>query len=181
VRLVNGGGSNGTRSAPARTQSTPIQPPAPTTPTKPSTPVPGPTPTAATTTLRTQHFTVQVPRGWTQRTSAGGLLLQPLGGGRANVQIFFQRSPTLSLGQMTRQTAQFLRREVPGASLFPRRTQIGGLAAYQYTARGPGETAIAVDLLRGPYRYLLVRRIFAGATPHVSLATGRVVLSFRPR
>jgi hypothetical protein len=184
VRLVNGGGSNGTRSAPAPTQSTPIQPlvpTTPTTPTKPSTPVPGPTPPAETTTLRTQRFTVQVPRGWTQRTSAGGLLLQPLGGGRVNVQVFFQRSPGLSRNQMAHQTARFLRREVSGASLFPRQIRIGGLSAYEITARGPGETAIAVDVLRGPYRYLLLRRIFAGATPHVSLAASRVVLSFRPR
>lgn len=181
VRLVNGGGSNGTRSAPAPTQSTPIQPLVPTTPTKPSTPVPGPTPPAETTTLRTQRFTVQVPRGWTQRTSTGGLLLQPRGGGRVNVQVFFQRSPGLSRNQMAHQTARFLRREVPGASLFPRQIRIAGRPAHELTARGPGETAIAVDVLRGPYRYLLVRRIFAGAKPRVSRAGGGVVLSFRPR
>jgi hypothetical protein len=135
----------------------------------------------STTTLRTRNFTLQAPARWTDRTSAGGLLLQPRGGGRVNVQVYFQRSPGLSRDQMAHQTARFLRHEVPGASLFPRQIRIGGLPAYEITARGPGETAIAVDVLRGPYRYLLVRRIFAGATPHVSLAASRVVLSFRPR
>jgi hypothetical protein len=79
---------------------------------------------------------------------------------------------------MARKTAQFLRREVPGASIFPQRTELAGSPADELTARGPGETAIAVNVLRGPYRYLLVRRIFAGAKPHVSLAAGRIVRSF---
>jgi hypothetical protein len=82
---------------------------------------------------------------------------------------------------MTHQTARFLRHEVPGASLFPRQITIAGRPAYEITARGPGETAVAVDVLRGPYRYLLLRRIFAGATPQVSVAASRVVMSFRPR
>ena len=124
---------------------------------------------------------LQAPAGWTDRTSAGGLLLQPRGGGRVNVQVYFQRSPGLSRSQMTQQTARFLRHEVPGASLFPRQITIAGRPAYEITARGPGETAIAVDVLRGPYRYLLLRRIFAGATPQVSVAASRVVMSFRPR
>jgi hypothetical protein len=67
---------------------------------------------------------------------------------------------------------------VPGARIYPQRERIGGIAVRELTARGPGETAIAVDVLRGPYRYLLVRRIFAGAKPHVSLAAGRIVRSF---
>jgi hypothetical protein len=180
VRLVN----SGSESTPRTTQPAPL-PPATATPTPaPSGPAGGPVPAPArptTTTLRTRNFTLQAPAGWTDRTSAGGLLLQPRGGGRVNVQVFFQRSPGLGRNQMAHQTARFLRREVPGASLFPRQINIGGLSAYEITARGPGETAIAVDVLRGPYRYLLLRRIFAGATPHVSLAASRVVLSFRPR
>jgi len=182
VRLVNSGGG----STPRTTQSAPLTPPT-------ATPTPTPAPSGSaggpgaapaqpsTTTLRTRNFTLQAPARWTDRTSAGGLLLQPRGGGRVNVQVYFQRSPGLSRDQMAHQTARFLRHEVPGASLFPRQIRIGGLPAYEITARGPGETAIAVDVLRGPYRYLLVRRIFAGATPHVSSAAGRLVFSFRPR
>jgi hypothetical protein len=178
VRLVNGGGeSNGTRPAPA--------PPVTSAPTPaPSGPIGEPAPTPSrppTTTLRTQRFTVEVPKGWTERTSTGGLLLQPRGGGRVNVQIFFQRSPGLGLTRMAHQTSRFLRREVPGASLFPRKIRIGDRPSYEITARGPGETAIAVDILRDPYRYLVLRRIFAGAQPHTSFAAGRIVSSFRPR
>ena len=184
VRLVNGGGgSENQSSAPAPAQ-------APTTTPAPSaapTPVPGPaakptpSPRPPGTTLRTQRFTIEVPRGWTERTSTGGLLLQPRGDRTVNVQIFFQRSPGLTLSRMAQQTTAFLRREVPGASLFPRQVRIAASPARELMARGPGETAIAVDVLHGPYRYLLVRRIFAGAKPQTSAATGRVVSSFRPR
>ena len=82
---------------------------------------------------------------------------------------------------MSAQTSSFLRRQVPGASLFPRQIRLAGSSAREITARGPGETAIAVVVLRGPYRYLLVRRIFAGATPHASDAASLVVMSFSPR
>jgi hypothetical protein len=143
-------------------------------------PVPG-TAQPRTTTVRTERFTIEVPRGWGKRPADGGLLLEPRGGGRVNVQIFFERSPDLSQTRMARQTSEFLTREVPGAGLFPNRIEIGGLNAYELTARGPGETAIAVNILRGPYRYLLVRRIFAGAKPRTSQTASRIVLSFRPR
>ena len=62
-------------------------------------PVPAPS-QPATTTLRTRNFTLQAPAGWTDRTSTGGLLLEPRGGGRVNVQVYFQRSPGLSRDQM---------------------------------------------------------------------------------
>ena len=132
--------------------------------------------------MRTERFTIEVPRGWTKRTAAGGLLLEPRGGGRVNVQIFFERSPGLSQTRMARADERLpdpRRCRVP--ALFPNRIEIGGLPAYELTARGPGETAIAVNILRGPYRYLLVRRIFAGAKPRTSQTAGRIVLSFRPR
>jgi hypothetical protein len=178
VRLVNedGGGSNGAVTQPS--SPTPTTSPAPSGAAGTPTPVPAKPPT---TTLRTERYTVEVPHGWTKQTEGGGLLFEPHGGGRVNVQIYFQRSPDLSRAEMARQTARFMTREVPGGSLFPRTVEIGGRPAYEVTARGPGETAIAVDVLRGPYRYLLVRRIFAGAKPHVSQAAGLVVLSFRPR
>lgn len=186
VRLVNsGGGSTSPTTRPAPLTAPSARPtPSPTPTPAPSGSAGGPVPAPsqpATTTLRTQNFTLQAPAGWTDRTSTGGLLLEPRGGGRVNVQVYFQRSPGLGGDQMARQTARFLRHEVPGASLFPNEIRIGGRSAHEITARGPGETAIAVDLLRGPYRYLLLRRIFAGATPQVSLAASRVVLSFRPR
>jgi len=184
VRLVNsGGGSTSPTTRPAP-PTAPSATPTPTPTPAPSGPTGGPVPSPAqppTTTLRTRTFTLQAPVGWTDRTSVGGLLLEPRGGGRVNVQVYFQRSPGLGRDLMARQTARFLRNEVPGASLFPNQIRIGGSAAHEITARGPGETAIAVDILRGPYRYLLLRRIFAGATPQASLAASRVVLSFRPR
>jgi hypothetical protein len=183
VRLVNGGGSDNQVTQPAAPPpATSISPPA-TTPV-PTSPIGGPEPAPAklsTTTLRTERFTLQVPKGWTERTSTGGLLLEPREGGRVNVQVFFQRSPGLGLSRMADQTSHFLRHEVPGASLFPNKIRIGGRPAYEITARGPGETAIAVDILRDPYRYLVVRRIFAGAKPDTSQAAGRIVSSFKPR
>ncbi len=186
VKLVNGGGSEGSNPQPAPNLPGAGAPSATApgttgaTATPPATPAPTPVP-SPTMTLHTKRFTVEVPRGWTERKAGGGLLLTPRGGGRVNVQIYFQRSPGLTLDQLAAQTAAFLRRQVPGARLLPSRTRIGGLPAAEITARGPGETAIAVDVLRGPYRYLVVRRIFAGAKPHTSLAAGRIVLSFMPR
>jgi hypothetical protein len=186
VRLVNSGGNNGTTATQPATSPPPAATsPAPTTPaptTAPSTATPTPVPASpTTTTLRTQRFAIQLPQGWTERTSTGGLLVEPRGDRRVNVQIFYQRSPGLSANQMSAQTSSFLRHEVPGASLFPNQIRIAGAPAREITARGPGETAIAVDVLRGPYRYLLVRRIFAGASPHASDAASLVVMSFSPR
>jgi hypothetical protein len=185
VRLVNGGGGSESHTTAPSPSPPPAAAPAPTTAPSPvpgatAKPTPAPAP-AGTRLLRTQRFTIEVPRDWTERTSTGGLLLQPRADRRVNVQIFFQRSPGLTLSQMADQTAAFLRREVPGASLFPRPVRIAGSPARELMARGPGETAIAVDVLHGPYRYLLVRRIFAGAKPLASVAAGRIVLSFRPR
>jgi hypothetical protein len=181
VKLVNGGGSEGSKPQPAPNLPGTTAPSA-TAPTTGPTATPAPTPVPSpTTTLHTKRFTVDIPRSWTGRKAGGGLLLAPRSGGRVNVQIYFQRSPGLTLDQLAEQTAAFMRRQVPGARLLPSRTRIGGLPGAEITARGPGETAIAVDVLRGPYRYLVVRRIFAGAKPQTSLAAGRIVLSFRPR
>jgi hypothetical protein len=169
------GVTTATLPTPAPTATTPV--PAP-----PTTPSPPPAaPRAQGTTLRTPHFAIEAPHGWNVHTASGGLLLKPGGHSSVNVQVYFQRSAGLSAALMSRQTARFLRNEVPGASLFRRRVNIGGAGSYELTARGPGETAIAVDVLRGPYRYLLVRRIFAGAKPNTTLASGRVVSSFVPR
>jgi hypothetical protein len=189
VRLVNGGdSSSNTTAQQAPDLTAPATPTAATpAPAEPNAaqPTPARPPTAAagppTTTLRSSHFTIEAPRGWTERTSSGGLLLRPGNGGRVNVQVYFQRSPELSASVMSSQTAAFLRNAIPGASVFRRKVRFDGRSAYELTARGPGETAIAVDVLRGPYRYLLVRRIFAGAMPHTSRAASQAVLSFRPR
>jgi hypothetical protein len=191
VRLVNGGGSSNNttaQQAPALTAPTTAPTPAAPAPGEPNAaqPTPAQPPSTASvnppsTTLRTSHFTIEAPRGWTERTSSGGLLLRPGNGGRVNLQVYFQRSPGLSASVMSEQTATFLRNAIPGASIFRRKIRVAGTSAYELTARGPGETAIAVDVLRGPYRYLLVRRIFAGAKPHTSQAASQAVLSFRPR
>jgi hypothetical protein len=169
ISLVND--SNGS-------DETPLAPTGPSV----SSPTPSPKPASRPTpvTLHTSLFSVELPDGWSRRSAGGSLLLEPPGNGRANVEVYFQSSPTLSESTMGRKTARFLRHEVPGASLFPQRTRIDGEDVAEYTARGPGETAIAVNVLRGPYRYLLVRRIFAGAKPHVSLAAGQIVRSFKP-
>jgi hypothetical protein len=195
VRLVNKGSSHHTSSTqPASGLTTTATLPTPTTPSQtPTTPSPGPTttspgvttpvpapPASRGTTLRTPHFTIEAPRGWNVRTS-GGLLLSPRGDSHVNVQVYFQRSPGLSTALMSQQTARFIRNEVPGAAVLRRRVTVGGTRSYELTARGPGETAVAVDVLRGPYRYLLVRRIFAGAKPDTSRAASRVVSSFVPR
>ena len=172
VLQLLGDGDEGTKSV--VTPSPPTTAPAPQAPPGPAA---NPTPTP-TVTLHTSLFSVDLPNGWSRRSAGGSLLLEPADGGRVNVQVYFSDSPTLSESVMARKTAQFLRHEVPGASLYPQRTEIAGQSAEEFTARGPGETAIAVNVLRGPYRYLLVRRIFAGAKPHVSLAAGRIVRSF---
>jgi hypothetical protein len=157
----------------------PAPAPAPEAPGPVGSPVPGAN-QPPTSPVRTERFTLEVPRGWSKRTESGGLVLEPGGGGRVEVQVYYQRSPGLSRTRMAQQTSQFLAGEVPGAALFPGEVEIDGRPAYELTARGPGETAIAVNVLRGPYRYLLVRRIFAGAKPQTSQTAGRVVLSFRP-
>jgi hypothetical protein len=196
VRLINddGGGGEPQGSQPSSEATAPPAgepaPPAPQTPppgaaTGAGTPSPqagqGPGQAQPATVLRTERFTVRVPGGWSERASVGGVLLRPRGGGRVNVQIYFQRAPGLSRAEMRRQTERFMRHEVPGARLFARPIVVAARPAEEITARGPGETAIAVNVLRGPYRYLLVRRIFAGAKPRSTEAADRVVSSFRPR
>lgn len=185
VRLINedGGRQTGATAPPPAQAPEPAPPPsaAPTPVPEPPAEQPGPAPPPGTRTLRTERFTIEVPRGWAERTTAGGLLLRPSGGGRVNVQIYFERSPRLSAARMARQTRAYLARTVPGARLFRDRVPIDGRRALELTARGPGETAVAVNVLRGPHRYLLVRRIFAGAKLRVSVAAGRIVRSFEPR
>jgi hypothetical protein len=192
VRLLNSGGSSNqgsTQQAPNLSAPTATAPTAPTAPAAPVAPTTTPqaAPQAglpsqpATVTLRTRHFTIAAPAGWTEHTASGGLLLQPPAGGHANVQVYFQRSPGLSAGLLANQTADFLRREVPGARLSRGSATIAGARVVEQTARGPGETAVAVDVLRGPYRYLVIRRIFAGAKPHTSRAASQAVSSFTPR
>lgn len=177
VRLVNGSGGSPSHSVP--TTPSPPASVAPTAPTPPrpasGSPVPA-QPLPSTTTIRTQRFTIQVPAGWAERASTGGLLLQPRGDQRVNVQVFFQRSPALSLTKMARQTDRFLRGEVPGATIFARRTPVG----HELTARGPGETAVALDIASGPYRYLLLTRIYAGAKSRPTRAATQIVRSFNP-
>ena len=160
-----------------------VPPPAQTVPEPPAqtppSPVPGaPQPQVAT--VQTERFSVEVPRSWSRRAVEGGLLLEPRGGGRVSVRIFYELSPELTAARMARQTRDFLANLVPGARLLPNQAQVAGGSAFELTARGPGETAIAVNVLRGPYRYLLVRRIFAGAKPQSSEAASRIVRSFRP-
>ncbi len=146
----------------------------------PASPVPG-APQPATTTLRTDRFSIGVPRSWSRQTVDGGLLLEPRAGGRVSVRIFYELSPDLTAARMARQTRAFLTDRVPGARLLPNQVEIAGRSSYELTARGPGETAIAVNVLRGPYRYLLMRRIFAGAKPQSSEAASQIVRSFEPR
>ena len=186
VTLVNEIGSDDpstepvTALPPAATAPEPSPDPVPAPPEPPApSPVPG-APQPAVTTLRTDRFTVDVPRRWSRRTVDGGLLLQPRGGGRVRVRIFYERSPDLSAARMARQTREFMARRVPGARLLPNQIELAGGTAFELTARGPGETAIAVNVLRGPYRFLIVRRIFAGAKPQTSEAASRIVRSFRP-
>ncbi len=190
VRLLNSGGGNSssssTQQAPNLSPPTATAPTAPTAPVAPTTttqaaPQPGLPSQPATVTLRTRHFTIAAPAGWTEHTASGGLLLRPPGGGGVNVQVYFQRSPGLSAGLLASQTADFLRREVPGARLSRGSATIAGARVVEQTARGPGETAVAVDVLRGPYRYLVIRRIFAGAKPHTSRAASQAMSSFTPR
>jgi hypothetical protein len=174
VTIIGGGGGTESARVPSRLSSTP--PPTPVPRTRFGAQVPPPTKT-----IRTERFTIEAPLSWTERTSTGGILLRPRNGSRVEVQVYFERSPGLTLSQMARQTAAFLRRQVPGARVFPQRTRVAGWPASQLTARGPGETAIARDIAAGSYRYLLVRRIFAGAKPASSEAAALVERSFRPR
>jgi hypothetical protein len=180
VALLDGGGEPDTPAGRQAPSPPPAAAPTPEATGPVDSPVPGTT-QPPTATLRTERFTIEVPQGWEESMADGGLLLEPRGGGRVQVQVFYERSPGLTSTQMAQQTSDFLGRDVPGAALFPNRVQIAGQSAYELTARGPGETAIAVNVLRGPYRFLLVRRIFAGAKPQTSQAAGRVVLSFSPR
>ena len=182
VWLVNeaGNGEDPTTqpfAAPPPTPPTQIDPAAPVG--TPPSPVPGaPQPRVAT--VQTERFSVEVPRGWSRRAVDGGLLLEPHGGARASVRIFYELSPELTAARMARQTEGFMTRLVPGAKLLPNQARIAGGSAFELTARGPGETAIAVNVLRGPYRYLLLRRIFAGAKPQTNQAASQIVRSFRP-
>src|SRR5207247_8778681 len=108
-------------------------------------------------TTRTERFTIEAPLGWTERTSTGGILLYPRGGGRVEVQVYFQRSPSLGLARMASQTAAFLRRQVPGARVFPTPGAAAGGPAYELPARRPGAAATAGHIPRGTQPPLLCR------------------------
>jgi hypothetical protein len=179
-----GGDDSSTEPVAAPPAMTAPEPPVQTAPAPPPGPPPSPVPGAPEPkieTVRTERYALQVPRGWSRRTVDGSLLLEPAGGGRASVRIFYENSPQLTASQMANQTTAFMSRLVPGARLLDNEARIAGESAFELTARGPGETAIAVNVLRGPYRYLLLRRIFAGAKPQTSQAASRIVLSFTPR
>ncbi|MEK6277123.1 MAG: hypothetical protein AABM29_03810 [Actinomycetota bacterium] len=114
-----------------------------------------------TTLLRTQRYSVRLPRGWSQRSAGGGLLLQPRSAtSAAQVQIFYQQAPTLTLASMVERTAELLRSRNPGAALTAtRRLRLGRGEGFELGARSPGHSETAVGIARGSYRYLLLRRI----------------------
>ncbi len=133
------------------------------------------------TTVNTQAYAVRIPVSWRRRTRGGALSLGPAGG-RVEVRIFFQRRPGLDRRAMAAKARAFLAEQHPGARVTVEGTR--GTAAGTGTsvvARYPSGVEHALVVLRGPLRYLVVRRVDAAASGALGRRALAVERSFRPR
>jgi hypothetical protein len=123
-----------------------------------------------------------LPAGWGRSGPETALVLQPTGQPSTRVEVYYELAPQLSLAEMARKTADFLRDRIAGARLSrATRMRVGGAPAYRLTGRGRDAAESAVGVLSGPYRYLVVRTVPLGA-PHQTQREAHVAeLSFRPR
>lgn len=139
-------------------------------------------PAAGEKLVRTARFSLVVPRDWTRRTEGGGLLLSAPGGAGASIWAFYESNPQMSMPTMTAETARYLRSRPPGGSLSgPTRLRVGGYPAFELRDRGRSGSQTARGVLAGPYRYLAVEEVRAGASASARAAADRALRSFRPR
>lgn len=140
-------------------------------------------PAVDTRVVKTERFSVTVPKDWTQRTaSGGGILLAPPGSAQVSLQVFYEDDPSLSIGKMSVQTAGFLSSRDPQAAVSAaKRLRVAGDPAFEVTANGPAGTQDALGVVADPYRYLAIVSADPGTPKSVRATAQQALLSFEPR
>jgi hypothetical protein len=164
------------RQPPAKAATKPAEQKAATPAVKPAT-----RPLAGEKQVQTPRFTLIVPRDWTRQAEGGGLLLSAPGGG-GSVWAFYESNPQMSLEAMSGETARFLdSRVAAGTVAGPTLLRVDGHPAFEVSDRGPAISQTALGILAGPYRYLALKEVQAGAPASTRAAAARALRSFRPR
>lgn len=133
--------------------------------------------------LREPHFSLVIPADWAQGTSAeGALVASPPGAEPAvSVEVFNEYNPSLDMASMEAGTATFLREHSGGGAAAARRLRFAGQPAFAIRSRGSRRSSLALGLLAGGYRFLVVSDQRPGATAAARRLAARVAGSFRPR
>jgi len=132
--------------------------------------------------VRTALFSLRVPSNWAKHAAQGGLTLSPASSAGASVRVFYESNPSMSIQTMSAKTADFLRsRASGGAIVSSKRLRIGDHPGFLLRDHGPAGSETALGVLAGPYRYLVVARVKAGANASARSAAIRALHSFRPR
>ena len=143
-----------------------------------STTVPGP----GEKVVKTERFSVIVPSGWQQRDAAGGSLLSPPGGSPVSVQVFYENEPGMTKQVLAAQTADFLRSRDPGAKVGAVKSKsIASNPGFELPAVGAAGSQVALGVLAGPYRYLVIESADPNAPTSTRKQADRALESFQPR
>lgn len=169
--------------APSKPQSStkaPDQPTAKATPkqaqSQPPTPLPG------EKQIKEARFELIVPTSWTKKAADGGSLFAPAGDSPVSVQVFYENDPAMSKDTMASQTAGFLRSRDPSATVgSPQDRSVAGDPAFELHAVGDAGTQVALGVLAGKYRYLVIENADPGTSPTLRREADRVLTTFRPR
>lgn len=143
---------------------------------QPSAPLPG------EKRIKEEHFELIVPDSWTEKSADGGSLFAPAGDSPVSVQVFYENDPGMSEDTMASQTAAFLRSRDPSATVgSPQDRSIEGQRAFELHAVGTAGTQVALGVLAGDYRYLVIENADPGTSPALRREADRVMSTFRPR
>lgn len=133
-------------------------------------------------TVTAERFSITVPKPWTQRAAAGGLLLAPPGSSAVSLQVFYEADPDLTRQLMAEQTAAYLRSRDPGATVSTPQPVLGlSSPGFELRARGPAGTQVALAVLADPYRYLVIESVNPGTPRALRSQADQALASFRPR
>lgn len=170
--------------APAKPKPKADTKPAPKPQQKPAQRTPSPTqPGANEQLVETDRFSVIVPANWAQRSApGGGTLLAPAGSAPVSLQIFYENDPSLSVPQMSAQTANFLlSRDQSAAVSSPKKLRLAGDPAFELRANGPAGSQAALGVIAGPWRYLVIVSEDPGTAKSAKAEAMRALISFQPR
>jgi hypothetical protein len=143
---------------------------------------PTPSPPVARTVVTTATFTVKIPKSWSRRSVAGGLLLTPPGTSAVSVEVFSENDPSLGIEEMGAKTSAFLRSRDEGAQVSATGgLRVAGHPAFKLRAAGPAAFQTALGVLAGANRYLVIEKVATGAPDEAATQADLVLAGFRPR